>query len=222
MKAVVVPLLAAAALIAPTPARAQFRVGGFGASTLTWFALERPGRLGPPGLQGGESSWFDGRAGRAAGLVLGWQASPRLALELQPTFVTKGDEPWDMACVPCTVRPPHAATRLSYFELPLLLKYSLRTHGLQPYLLAGPALALRRDATRVLDGKDAADLDAHVKGTDLGLAVGAGLALPAGRLRLFAECQYTAGLANIEAAPGPGVDTRNRAVLFKLGLAVSP
>jgi hypothetical protein len=80
----------------------------------------------------------------------------------------------------------------------VLLKVSLGTGALRPYLLAGPTVGLLRRARQRLHLGDTLIADEDVmedtRKLDFGVGAGGGLAVPAGPAQLFAEAQYVFGL----------------------------
>jgi hypothetical protein len=96
---------------------------------------------------------------------------------------------------------------MTYFELPLLARYSFGSPALRLFLTAGPTLGFRREATltRVDTGPlgTSEDIEDITQTLDLGLSFGGGVAVPLGRFRVFAEGRYSVGLLPVEAVP-PG------------------
>lgn len=99
---------------------------------------------------------------------------------------------------------------LNYLEVPVLAKYSLGP----VYVNGGPSVG-------VLLGKDnnLKALYGNFKKIDLGVQLGAGLALPAGSGKVIVDGRYTQGLSNISAVKGTNI--RNRGFAVSLGYAIS-
>jgi len=196
--------LALGLLAAAAPAAAETRVGVFAAATQSFLSVRGAGN----------TLLFDGHGSFGGGGLVAWDLEPNLTLELQGSFVSKGDEPWAVF-QPLSPDPGSAGHRLAYFEAPLFVKCAipLGEGGERAYVLTGPALALRRRAT-LLAGGEARDIGASVRRLDLGLGLGAGVRFPTG---IFFEGQYTWGLVDIDRGRPR---TRNRTLQFRLGVAV--
>src|SRR5262249_50705200 len=109
--------------------------------------------------------------------------------------------------------------RLSYFEVPLLVRLSRREGKVRPYVLGGPVLSFRTSATAEALGVSESVED-QVRRTDFGVALGAGMRMPAGRGFFLLEAHYAFGLRNINI-PAPGdapLDVKNRALQLQMGL----
>ena len=200
-------IAAVGASLAPRSAEAQGRIGVFGGSN---FAHVTTDAL-PPEVD------LSSRTGFQAGGLVGWDLGPRLSLELQPMFQSKGS----------TVRISEqgvtavAHARFNYLELPLLVKYSMGSGRVRPYVLAGPTLGFSRSAKVEILGVEE-DIKDQIKSTDFGVGFGGGVRMPAGRTTLFAEGQYTLGLKNIYK-PDPGEETemaKNRGFQLKIGMSI--
>jgi hypothetical protein len=218
MRAVILTLIAVGAGAVVAPARAEVRVGVFAAPTLSYFA----------DVNGGDGFHVDvfGRDTLGGGAVVSWQPSARLTLELQPMLVSKGADLRYASSQPLAA--VNVEKRLSYFEVPVLVKYALGGRRVRPYLLAGPTLGVRRSASLVADGVRREDA---ITKTDLGFGFGAGARIPAGRAMLFAEAQYTLSVGEtfaFDARPAVvsagraigNYEPHNRAFQLKLGVTL--
>lgn len=76
----------------------------------------------------------------------------------------------------------------SFVEVPLLIRYSLGTPVLSPYVFAGPLMRF----PAALDAEIAKD----VKALSLAVELGAGVRLSLGKLSLFPEIAYVYGVTN--------------------------
>lgn len=94
--------------------------------------------------------------------------------------------------------------KLSYVEVPVLLKYEIPLKGrFRPVLLLGPYGALKLSAkkdTEIWGRSDSADLS-NVTRFDYGAVFGTGLELDLGTGRLILELRYNLGLKNIMTIP---------------------
>jgi opacity protein-like surface antigen len=195
-------LLPLCALLAAAPAGAQTYVGVFGGPSFSRLSF---GDLA-------EEVDVSTRTGYGFGAVLGRELRDNLSLELQPLYVTKG------AKLSPDGGGEGGTARLSYFEVPLVLKLSARSGGVRPYLLGGPVIGFRTSA-KVESGGLSEDFEDQIKDTDFGLALGAGVQIPAGRGAVFVEGHYGLGLRDIEVVePGDEpVDVKNRGFQVKVG-----
>jgi len=196
-------LLTLLAVSLAAPVGAQVHLGVFGGPGFSRFAIQDL----PPEID------VSNRTGVGFGVVLGRDITNNLSLELQPRFVSRGAS--------LSSGDVKGAARINYFEAPLLLKVSSGRQGVRPYLLGGPVLGFRRGA-KVEFGGPEEDVADQVKETDFGLALGAGLAIPAGSGSVFVEGQYHLGLRDIEivAAGDEPTNAKNRGFLVQLGLTL--
>jgi hypothetical protein len=85
---------------------------------------------------------------------------------------------------------------VTYFEVPVLLKWQLATGSVRPSLFAGGSVGFRQSATvRTASGETAQeeDIKDDVKSTDFGVVVGAGLAFGSFGI----EGRYNLGLSDV-------------------------
>jgi hypothetical protein len=107
-------------------------------------------------------------------------------------------------------KPPQAdrVILLRYLEFPLLVRVSRQTRAdTSVYVIAGPALALRRNAVirQVADSGRLEDIGARTYGTDMSAIVGAGLQ----HQRWLLDARFTRGLRNVAVVPQPSVVKTN-------------
>jgi outer membrane protein with beta-barrel domain len=203
MRATFLALLPLGLLLAAAPAVAQTYVGLLGGPSFS--------RLSSPDVP--DELDMSTRTGYGLGAVLGRELRDDLSLELQPVFITKGAK--------FSSEGETVSLHLSYVEVPLLLKFSRRGPGLRPYVLGGPVLGFRKSATLEASGLSL-DFSREVKDTDFGLALGAGVKVPAGRAAVLLEGRYALGLRNIYVAD-PGDDpevVKNRGFQFQAGFTL--
>jgi hypothetical protein len=148
------------------------------------------------------------------------------ALSFQPEvlFAARGQRIHDKDAQPTVsgtgVRPPQAdrVVLVRYLEFPLLLRAAkrMRTDS-SVYLIAGPAMAFRRNAVirEVADSGKLDDIAAQVTGRNLSLVYGGGFQ----HQRWLVDARFTRGLRSIAAAPaGAVVKTAGFAVLIGVRL----
>ena len=117
--------------------------------------------------------------------------------------------------------------RLDYLELPLLLVLPLRLEsGASPYFFGGPTFAFETACELSAEGPgieitfdcdEGEDFDIEVlrKTTDIGIALGAGVDVPAGPGSFLVEGRYTLGLTNIDdSEDDDAIKNRSAAVMI--------
>ncbi len=133
------------------------------------------------------------------------------AMSFQPEviFASKGERIRDKDAQPVTtpggtLELPDAdrVILVRYLEFPLLLRMSKRTHeNTSLYLVAGPAIALRRNAVirEVVDAGRHEVINDEVNGGDFSYILGAGLQ----HRRWLVDARFTRGMRNIASNPTP-------------------
>ena len=107
---------------------------------------------------------------------------------------------------------------LDYVALPLFLKVKYGER-LRPYLMAGPEIGFKTDATvrlRVEDESEQTDVGDDITSTDIGAVLGAGFEFPAGGLTAFVEGLYSLGLRDVSVDDETEIKTRT--VVVSAGL----
>ena len=187
------------------PARAQVRLGVLGGLNLANLSFEPASDPDPS-----RSTKL------GAGAVVQFRLAENLELQLEPMYLQKGarqESSFDFSFGDAETDSSvtfnaDIKAKLSYLELPVMLKLALGTGSTRPYLMAGPTLGWRLSAkykgTVTVSGfsqeidEDVKDL---TKSMDLGLGFGAGMSFPAGRAAVFVQGRYTLGLTNINDDP---------------------
>lgn len=113
--------------------------------------------------------------------------------------------------------------RISYLELPVLLRLRLRRGKVRPGLVAGPFAACRLAAMGRLDNRGESEVRSltNVRAFDFGLVLGADSEIAAGRGRLVFDLRFNWGLANaMHPAVGhiPVAETPGRVRVLALAL----
>ena len=185
-------LISALTLTAPAIASAQLALGiKAGASFAT--------------LQNKLPDW-DSRTGFAAGVAFEFGAG---AIGLQPEalYVQKGvnfnGSPSASSHVP----------RLSYVEVPILLKLMVPEGPVRPMAYAGPSISFRTSCSF-----DGFDCTSYTSKTDYGVVLGAGLRF-GGDQGFTLEGRYEWGLKDVND-PGAGVEQRTRTFLLLAGISL--
>lgn len=165
-----------------------------------------------PAEPGGE---FSTRAGLAAGAVVDVGLGKSVSLRIEPIYIEKGSN------VRIDIFGPSTGDlKLSYVEVPLLVKFSLGSGGARPYLLAGPTASylLRAKGFSDESGETTDILDVF-KRADVGVSFGAGVRMPAGHAAVFVEGRYTLGLKDIQKDKAESDPTlKNRSVAIAVGV----
>lgn len=122
--------------------------------------------------------------------------------------------------------PFKTTIKIDYLEVPFLVKVSLPTGGgLTPSVYVGPAVAFKLGSSveYQLGGVSVEGALENVKGTDVGLVLGTGLAFGRGTAGLVLDFRYTAGLATIDGSEGGNpLDLKNSVASLSLGMFISP
>jgi Outer membrane protein beta-barrel domain len=86
-------------------------------------------------------------------------------------------------------------TKLTYLEIPVLLKYEFPTPALKPFIYGGASVAflMKAEMRNERINSDWVDLEEEVSSTDYGLVAGVGIEL----LGITIEGRYTHGLADV-------------------------
>lgn len=190
------PMLALASLaLVSAPATAQSGislVGGFVSANITY-------------EEGGVSDddSFASRTGFAVGLGLQRWLSPNLSFAPEALYAIKG-----------TKDPESDANiKLSYVELPLLLRYRLSTGEAAPFITAGPTVSFQMSCD-LSDGEDESEScddafgeDESYDSMDFGVMVGAGVMFN----RFGISARYEMGLKDIDKADF--IKSRNKALM---------
>jgi hypothetical protein len=105
--------------------------------------------------------------------------------------------------------------KVSYLELPLLLRVNLATGSLRPYLLGGPSFAIKTGCKLRLYGagtdttRNCQDVNADVESSDFGAMVGAGI----GFGRFGVSVRYDMGMKNINKKSVGNDAVKNRTLM---------
>ena len=177
------------------------------------------------------------RTGFSLGCIVNINFSPILGLQFEPSYMQKGAEA-KISYVDEGFRIKVEETfKAAYVDLPILLRVTIHTESVKPYLLAGLAPAfLVGDFKEVLnkitiDGIDYTNqVPANMReyeyksnSFDLGANFGAGLSIPRKNFTIFLEGQYSLGLLDVnDEEPDPDfgkAKIRNRGFQAKIGVS---
>jgi hypothetical protein len=153
------------------------------------------------------------RRGTTVGLFVDVSATPHLALELGVGIVEKGAR----LTVPGATNDTVAIAKLSYLEMPVLLRVDAARLGVRPFGLVGPSfginLAAHVDAS-ASGGPSSVDVGNELRTADVGVVVGAGLTDG----RWFAEIRWTQGLIDVGESRRVDDVVRTRTVSILAGI----
>lgn len=165
------------------------------------------------GLKGGlsyatlsdKSPDFGNRTGLAAGVAVDVRAG-LIGIQPELLYVQKG--------VTATGSPSGSSPKLDYAEVPVLLKVTLGTPGIQPMIYAGPSVGFRLNC-KVLEVNCASGT---IKSTDWTAVLGGGVRI-GGNKGLTLEGRYSWGLKDIHDVSA-GVDQKTRTFLALVGFSL--
>jgi hypothetical protein len=153
------------------------------------------------------------------GGIITYDFLPVLDLQIEPAYVQKGADvnaAIDFSSIVTGATLDAKGTiSANYFEIPILLKLTLPSGLIKPYLIAGGSVAfLLGDPKFKLDEAKIAGQDVislipsnvreqtfKLKSTDLILSFGGGFTIPIGLLSVFVEGRYDLGLTDISDGP---------------------
>jgi opacity protein-like surface antigen len=166
------------------------------------------------------------RYGFAGGVSLEIGLGGWLTLQPEALFVMKGTSlgSIDITGPGGTVIGTAKVTEaVDYLEFPILARIGLPSVGpVSPYLLAGPAVAVRLSqkirVSGTATGSGGIDL---FRSADLGLALGPGVELGRGHVRGSLDLRYTLGLTPA-AEDVYSDDARNGALMVMAGITIRP
>jgi Outer membrane protein beta-barrel domain len=169
--------------------------------------------------------------GPTGGLFLDIPLGGRVSLRPEIDYIQKGFEIQEGVNLNLGGFNLPLGARIAYqsqeLEVPLLLKVNLAdAGGVQPYLLAGPAVSyavdgrIRTRATALFTSQPM-DVDLNYGGMlsrwDVSAIGGLGLSVPAGAGSIFGEARYELGFTRQIQVPVVNVNVRNRGVSVALG-----
>ncbi|MBI4551408.1 MAG: PorT family protein [Candidatus Latescibacteria bacterium] len=206
MKTLTLCLSVLFALCLTMPANAQPRIGIIGGLNMANITMDLPS----------DEVQFNTRPVSGFGGVLDIGLNRYLSLSVEPMHLQKG------AKVSILDENEEATLKLSYLEVPVLMKLALSARPTRPYLVVGPTFGFLRSA-KVAYGRSETSTD-EVRNRDRGLIFGAGLRIPAGKAAFFVEGRYTLGLLNINDEDSDGESdepaVKNRGMQVMAGISL--
>jgi hypothetical protein len=147
---------------------------------------------------------FDSRTGFAAGIAVDMR-SGLIGIQPEILYVQKG--------VTATGMPSGSSPKLDYLEVPVLLKLTLGTPGIQPMVYAGPSAGFRLSCKVA----EVTCNSGTIKSTDWSAVLGGGVRI-GGNKGLTLEGRYSWGLKDIHDVSA-GVDQKTRTFLALAGFS---
>ena len=196
-------------LILVTPVAAETRIGVLGGINLATLH-ETPA----------EEGLFSNRTLFEAGAVADVGLGGSFSLRFEPAYLVKGSDV-TFALFGPQPSAPNGGLRLSYVELPVLLRLSLGAGSVRPYLLAGPTVGYLVSAkSQDFSTGEEMDVLETFNRIDAGVSFGGGFSVPAGRTLVFFEGRYSLGLKNIlkDSEDTAGGTLKSRGVQIAAGV----
>lgn len=166
----------------------------------------------------------DPRTGFSGGGFANARISDAFGIRLEVLYAQKGGKgPVDVTVDGTPAGTADITFKVNYVEIPLLAVGSFPVGARAMVdVFGGPTVAFKAGAklrAEVQGQGDETDIGSDIKGTDFGIAAGAGIRLFASqRMSIVLEGRHTLGLVNIlDAAGGPSL--KNRALAFTAGIA---
>jgi hypothetical protein len=108
-----------------------------------------------------------------------------------------------------------------YLDIPILVKYYLPSSTAKFSVCAGPSIGFLL-SSKVMDNENGSSTETDIKdqtsGTDVGLVLGAGIALPLGSIDATVEARYDLGLTTLDKSGNSKVYNRVFALLVGVSL----
>lgn len=172
---------------------------------------------------------FDGdidgfRKGFVGGAFATAQVNPRFGVRVEALYAQKGGKgEFDVTVDGSPFGTGDAGYKFDYFEIPILAVGSFPMGETTSFdIFAGPAIAFNMGADGVveLEGEEAEeDFSDEVKGTDFGIAFGAGVTISANEtMNVVIDGRYTLGLSEVPE-DGDGLSLKNQSLAFMAGLS---
>ena len=194
------------ASLATAPLGAQVRLGllagGVSANVTTATVDQIPNKSSQTGFMAGVSATAS--------------IGKRLSFGPEVAYVQKGVKAQDNS------HTVNEDVKVSYLEVPLLLRANLGTGSIRPYLLGGPSFAIKTGCKLRLYGagtdttRNCKDVNADVESSDFGVMVGGGIGF--GRFAL--SVRYDMGMKNINKKSVGNDAVKNRTVMGVVSVAM--
>lgn len=164
--------------------------------------------------------------GLTAGAYLGFGLGDRLAVQLEALYGMRGGTGVNIAADSLDAAAPPSDVRLSYVEVPLLLRAGYPGERLLASVFLGPYAGFLLSCRLTLEDGSEGDCDDNTRAswfsprsTEYGLLVGGGLDWAMGESTIFVDVRYALGLVSIQGAEDP-MDLRNQGLTIAGGFAI--
>lgn len=175
-------------------------------------------------LTGAEDS--ESITGLAAGAYLGFGLGDRLAVQVEASYAVRGGAGVRIGANALDDAATPSDVRLTYVEVPLLLRAGYPGERLLPTVFIGPYAGFLLSCRLTLADGNEGDCDDESRaswfddrGTEYGLMVGGGLDWAIGESTVFADVRYALGLFSIQGGDD-AMDLRNGGVTITGGFAI--
>jgi len=169
-----------------------------------------------------------------AGGILTFDFIPLLTLQFEPAYIQKGATVNFQFVENNITADIEGTISANYVELPLLLKLTIPSVIIKPYLLAGGSVAFKVGDAKLnvekatVNGVDFIDFvpaeerdqTLQVKNNDYIVSFGAGVELPISLISLLVEARYDIGLTNLNNDPTDDTEYKTRGLQVKAGILV--
>ncbi len=202
MKKMIILVVALFTLIAVLPATAQVNFGVIGGLNLANLSVDPDAGVD-----------ISNRTAFGIGGILSFGVGETLALQLEPMFLQKGAK-LKLSDQGFTLE---AEIKVSYIEVPAMLKFAFGSGDTKPYVMAGPTVGYLLSA-KVKDDMEEQDIKDDVKNIDFGLAFGGGVSLPMGNNTVFVEGRYSLGLSDINDDSSDDTKIKTKGIQIMAGI----
>ncbi len=151
-----------------------------------------------------------------------------IALEVEPTYIQKGGkaEANNISINGIPVSSLKLTYKLSYLEIPILLRVNLPVPGIKPYAEAGPTIGFNMSSTVTTDftangqsGTNDTDDKDNTSSTEFGLAFGAGVEYGVAPFTsLVFDVRYALGLSNTQSNSTGNQSIKTNGIQLSVGV----
>lgn len=174
-------------------------------------------------LSGAQDS--ESRTGLVAGGYLGFALGDRLAIQIEAVYAVRGGEGVGIGANALDDAAEPSDIRLSYVEVPLLIRAGYPGERLLPSLFLGPYVGFLVSCGLTLSDGSEGDCDDEARAawfnprsTEYGLLFGGGLDWAVGESTIFIDARYSLGLGSVQDRDD-AMDLRNQGLTITGGFA---
>ena len=168
----------------------------------------------------------ESRTGFSAGAYFGFGLGDRLALQIEGIYAVRGGRGIGIGADALDDTATPSDLRLTYVEVPLLLRAGYPGERLLASVFLGPYVAFQTSCSLTLDDGTEGECDDETRAawfnprsTEYGLTVGGGIDLAVGESTVFVDARYALGLLSIQGGDNP-MDLRNGGLTIAGGFAI--